>query len=461
MISFLLFIFSAFLLTFEGRLVVLILAGKSFRRCEQYFLGFAIGAFINALIFFLLTVSNIPINFPFVYLLHVVVISILLYVTYKNKLWFHFKSHSPIKIFESGGIRSAKNILMIFIALSMACKLFFSLGHALFVPSYYYDTLSQWNMRSRISYEDQKIAFDLNEDRGHSKPQYPILIHSLQIYFNQPQADWNDSRANASTLILSIFAFSAFVLILARITNPLFSLVTLGLFMMIPLVSLHLAQGYGDIHVIEYLMLGILCAIIYINSNRDYKSLIISAILISAASWVKMEGLIFGVIPFIFVYALYFFCKCKSKEIKSMISVPIVAFVLSILWPLLLITKGLPLSPHPGDFSIKWHTEAINLMSDAMFSYGSFGIFWFLVPVFIAFQIYKLIKSKSKCMRSTFVLIFGLITFVESIFIYLLTPNVQFLLNGQTFHRTMLIPLFIFILSIVLYLFKILKTENN
>ena len=454
MISFILFILSALLLMYEGKLIVLILAGQSFRKCEQYFIGFMLGVFVNALIFFLCIIFSLPINFVVIYITHILIVSALVFVVNKERLWFHFKPYGSLQIFESGGVINRRNILMVLVTVSIVCKLLFSLSHALFVPSYYYDTLSQWNTRAKISYEDRQIAFDLTEVRGHSKPQYPILVHSLQIYFNQPQADWNDHRANASTLLLSISAFAAFVLILARITSPLFSFVCLGLFMMIPLVPLHLSQGYGDIHVIEYLLVGILCTILYIKSKKDYRALIISALLVAASSWVKMDGLILGVIPFIFVFSFYFLYKCRSQDFKQMLHIPVIAFFLSILWPILLLIKGLPLSPHPEDLAIKLHTEAIIPIAEALFSYGSFGIFWFLVPIFIIFQIYEFSKSKSKCDESALVLLFGLIVFVESLVIFIFTPNVQYLLNGQTFSRTMLIPLFIMILSLVLFFYK-------
>lgn len=447
MISFLLFIGSALLLAYEGRMFISVFAGSKFTRIEQWFLGFAIGAFINVLIFFFLTVLGITLSFWIVYGLHLILIIVLQRC---------FKSvHCDNK--SLGLVLSCKKNRMctaftIFLAASITIKLLFAFSHALFLPSYYYDTLSQWNMRAKISYEDRAIAFDTEEVRGHSKPQYPILLHSLQIYFMQPQEEWSNSVANGGTLMFSITAFTAFALLLVRLASPFISLLTLALMLMIPLVPYHLGQGYGDVHVIEYVLLSVVLLLMARGKGSEGREgsegslLMLSALFIVAASWVKMDGLVFGVVPWLIIVSLYCFPRGKHLPLKPLLLLlPTV-----LLWPLLLFTKGLPLSPHPGDFAIQWHPEAIKPMLDAMFVQGSFGIFWYAVPVVLLIELIAIRKHWKKFMRELLVILFGLITLFEVLFIYLFTPNVQFLLNAQTFSRTMLIPLVLLIFGGVL-----------
>ena len=61
-LSLLLFGGVAFLLTFEGKLLLQLLTRGNLARSEVWTLGFPMGAFINVLLFFLCTLVNIPLT---------------------------------------------------------------------------------------------------------------------------------------------------------------------------------------------------------------------------------------------------------------------------------------------------------------------------------------------------------------------------------------------------------------
>ena len=50
-----------------------------------------------------------------------------------------------------------------------------------------------------------------------------------------------------------------------------------------------------------------------------------------------------------------------------------------------------------------------------------------------------------------FLLAWGVVVFAEFIFVYLFTPNVQFLLNAESYYRQMMIPASMLMLSVCVW----------
>lgn len=454
-LSFLFFFGSATLLTLEGMLLLRLFAERSLTFLERLSLGFPVGAFLNALLFFLLTLLKVPLEFWMVYGAHAVVFGGLVF--FERGTFKATNREAPLDgacpEFDRrarGKLSTGKKekLLLALLLLSLTVKIFFAFSHAVLLPTFYYDSLSQWNMRARISYEDRAIAFDLDEHRGMSKPQYPILLHALQITFMLPQGAWLDRVANSSTFLLTLSSFVAFFLLLKR-KGSFFALITLTALTMAPLLSIHLGQGYGDIHVIEYLLLSALLLSLFVEDTSHMSFLLLSALFVVAAAWVKQEGFFFGIVPWLLIVSGWCFWKGKKcRQVLRFGFVPVL--LLGIPWTLLLLARGLPLSPHGTGFLLEWHPEAIPHILEALFSYGSFGIFFYVLPVLLGMGLRDTLGRKKDALPSLLVLSWGLITFIETLFLYVFTPNVTFLLNNQTFHRTVLIPLLLLILGCAL-----------
>ena len=190
MISVFLFFGVAILLTAEGRLLCSLIAGTHLRRCEQWALGLPLGAFLNALLYFVYTVIGIPLTALTTFGGHLLILLFAGVFTMKMKMFSPDKSSTSLDSLnpkQGLGFRSLEksnlssrffSIFMFIFVLFITIKLFYGVTHAL-LPTYYYDSVSQWTMRAKISYLDHAIAFDTNELRGISKPQYPIFLHSI------------------------------------------------------------------------------------------------------------------------------------------------------------------------------------------------------------------------------------------------------------------------------------------
>jgi hypothetical protein len=452
MLSLFLFIGCALILFLEGRMVASLLAGQHLTAREKWALGFSLGAFINALIFFLFTILSVPLTFWTVFGAHGV-LTVSLALIGPGRVY----ASSMLSMTRPVGSKWRKALLAILL-FSIVIKLGYGASQALLYPSYYYDTISQWNMRAKISYEDQAIAFDRDELRGLSKPQYPILLHSLQIFFMLSQDEWHDTVANASTLLLSLSGLAAFLFVLSRRNGLFFGVLSLSLLMMIPLVAEHLRQGQGDIHMLTMLLLSAVLLLRY-HDDRAASVLLLSALFAAEAAWIKIEGFIFVVLPFLFIIGALFVQSSNVERRALVLRGMLPAFLAGGVWIAFLLFKELPLSPHGGgDVRFEWHGEALWEALRALFASGSFGVHWYAVVVALGFGFrFGRKKLLQQCVPELMICLWGFVMLLIALFIFLATPNVAFLLNAQTFSRTMLLPLSLFILGMVLLLQQILE----
>jgi hypothetical protein len=478
------------LLIVEGRLLMHLLARGNLTSLEEWSLGFPLGAFVNALLFFAFTVTGIPLTPIFVVGGHAL-IAIALFGLPRILPALRGASTSPFA-FAQGSTQHdvgnfqfpplLKKIIIAIIALSLGIKGVYGFTHAILLPTYYYDSLSQWNMRSRISFGERKIAFDETQVRGISKPQYPILLHSLQIAVMLPQnawlagsldtardklhlgEGWQDRLANAATFLLTCSSFLAFFLLLRRFTGNLFSLLTLGALFSIPLLSIHLVQGYGDLHVIEYLLLSALFLFFAFKVSKEVSPhassglsmtpafLMLSGLFAAAASWVKLEGFFFVLLPWVTLVAGLLFSALPRERLRQEWIALLPGIFLGSLWIFFLLASGSSIGPHSDDLSLGWHSQGIPLIVNALFLSGSFGIAWYALPLLLTFLLPGVLREWKMHRASLAILLWGAVTFFGTLAIYLLTPNIEFLLNNQTFHRTMLMPVVLFIVGTALLL---------
>ena len=461
MLSFLLFVAVFAVLLIEGRAMLILIAGKSLPHVLSWALGFPLGAFLNVLVFFVFTLFNIPLTLWFLFIAHSVLLAVLglfLQRLLQRGKILAAEAEKERDLLEVHLRPPLRKILFCVLLLSLAAKVGYGVSHAVVLPSFYFDSLSQWNMRAHVSFVDRSIAFDATEERGISKPQYPILLHSLQILFMLPQGEWKDMIANSATFLLTLTLYLGLFFLLKARSGSLAALFGLTLFLMLPLATMHLVQGYGDLPTLLTILLSAFFFVRF-TENRRRAELLVSALFIAASSWVKQEGLFFGVLPWLIVTTSWFLLKGGNRK-NDVLFGYVPAIVLGALWSVFLFTKGLPIGAHSGDFNFALHPEAIGPALQAMFSMGSFGIFFFVLPVVLILVLMRSLPKWKTFLSPLLILIWAVLTFLETLVVYLFTPNVNFLLNGQTFHRTMLIPLSLLILGLLLAASKILTRDN-
>ncbi len=431
------------LLLIEGERFLLLLCPESLTRSERWSLAFPFAALINALLFFLFLLLHIPLTLATIIPFHLLIILIILIMARH-----HSKNIPTAK--ESPQARRHLSIFMYVLSLVflflIAIKFMDAMAHAVLLPTFYYDSLMEWTMRAKTSYFLHAIDMIGDTYRNATpQPQFPILLHSLQILFMTAQGRWIDAVANGATFFLSVTSFVAFFFLLRRRIGGISALIGLWIILAIPLLTVQLGQGYADIHIVEYLLLS---AILFLRSSEESNTclLLLSGLLCAAAAWTKQEGFYFGLLPWM-LFAMLWIVRNRSfvRRISLHLLPPL---IIGSLWTLFILFRRMPLGPHDSDFSITWHPEGIPTLLQSLFTMGSFGIHWYIILLF-ALLAPVLLRCR---VHQTMLLIFawGGLMFFELLFVFLFTPNVRFLLSQQTFHRTALLPLSMLTLATLL-----------
>lgn len=410
-------------------------------------LALPLSAFLSAILVLLYTAANIPLSFATLLIGHLLVIAGLIFCIYKRSsvLMDLERPSSTPKISRS----NIEKFILAASAILIASVGIYSFSHAVLLPTAQFDSLTNWTMRSKISFDDKHMAFDPTEVRGMAKPQYPFLLHSLQITSNQGQPAWSDTAANAMPYLLSVTSFAALFLMIRKLRGTVQSAVATMSIIMIPLLSMHLAQGYGDISLLQYLLLSLACLGMWMDSTHARKNrwLVLSGIFVVASVWTKSEGLVFGLAPWCLTVALL--CGKNRASWKAASPAIIVALALSVPWPIFAWLKGLSLTPHSSDTIVQLHPEALTEAILGLFGRGSFGITWYALALLVPTVLIAGWKRHANIERSLLPLLaWGSVMFVEICVIYLATPNVRFLLNGESYYRQMMLPAAMLILAL-------------
>lgn len=440
--SFFAFLRITLLLLIEGAaLAVLLLPSGSW--LLPVALGLPIAAFVNVLVVFLFTVAGVSLSQMTLTGLHLLLTAGLIILVVRKDQWVMDLDRAK----EAAMTKPARIIFGVSLLL-IAVVIVYSFSHAVMLPTVQYDSTTNWTMRSQISFYDHAMAFDPTEVRGMAKPQYPFLFHALQITANQGQHAWNDTAANTILYLLSVSTFGALFLMIKRLRGSVHAAASLAAIVTIPLFGLHMAQGYGDLNLAQYLLLSLCCMGIWLQApkGKNWKWLLLSAVFVAASVWTKSEGVLFGLAPWILILILV---AIRSRSLRRPMRWPVLsAIVLSVPWPIFAWAKGLSLTPHSSDSLVGFRPEGVTEVFLGLFSRGSFGIVWYalalLVPaLLVSFK--RRDPSVERALSPT--LLWGLLLFLEILFIYLMTPNVRFLLNAESYYRQMMIPATMLILA--------------
>lgn len=430
------------ILIFEGTAVsALLLPTGSW--LLPFALSLPISALINVLLVFIWTVIGVPLHPLSLIGGHMVIlVGALLFLKQKSFLLLEQARlpHIPLQ--------GTKKILFIASGVLIAMNVAYSFTHAVLLPSNQYDSATNWTMRSKISFYDRAIAFDKTEDRGMAKPQYPFFFHALQITANQLLPRWSDTAANVILFALSVCTFSALFSILRMLRGKAHAILTIALLMGIPLLGMHMAQGYADLNLIQTLLLSMTCLAAWVESvhPRKQRWLTLSGIFAATAVWTKAEGLLFGLLPWVCTVAvLSTVMKVSWKDLQRPF---IVTILLAVPWPLFAVLYGLSLTPHSSDTIIAFHAEGVSEAFSGLMSRGSFGITWYALLFAIPMIVFAGWKKHAAILRTEVPLLLpGFMTFFGFLFVYLWTPNVRFLLNAESYYRQMMLPAALLLLA--------------
>ncbi len=396
------------------------------------FLLLPVGALLNAITILLLTWCDIPLSLTSILLGNGLIWTIFI-ISFKP----YFKTKSNIFTLHLTPQTNIGLLETVCIALLCAIALY-AITHTI-LPTFHYDSLVNWNMRSKLAYYRAEMIFE-NNGSLILKPYYPMLFHAIQVSAMQFASGWSDMVANGVHLVLAASLLGLVYVLLREHMSRQSSIVTFSLLLGLPLFSMHTGQSYADLPLIAYALVSLLFFHRFIRTVQRGNALL-SGLMVSACVWTKAEGLIFCLLPWLTMCGIYL---AHHREMIPSLRYPIgVAVSISALWVVFLWSHGYPLTPHGAtDSQLQFTWIAVLSLLEAMFVSGSFGVVW-----------YALIIGSWICIRERLyspTLTWGLLSLLGYIGVYLFTSNAEYLILGQSFDRQMLLPTTLLIASISL-----------
>lgn len=245
---------------------------------------------------------------------------------------------------------------------------------------------------------------------------------------------WVEPVANGVTLLL-VLSLLLYAYLLTR------NIYMLALIVGMPLFTMHTGQGYADLPLVGFALVSILLFEKYLQNQKPV-DLLLSGVMVSACVWTKTEGLFFCLLPWLCMNG---YVTWKQPALRREMFYPLLwTLTVSLLWPALAFINGYSLTPHATDLStfnsqLSTLLSALSTALSALFVSGSFGVAWYAIIVLMIVVIMQKKFSPT--------LLWGMLSLIGYLFVYLFTDNVQYLLNGQAFDRQMLLPAVLIIAS--------------
>ncbi len=432
------FLIAVAVLLLEGRFLAAIILRSRGEKVLAWTLGYPLGALLNTGVFFVFNQVHIPWNLGTIGGMHLILLALLsLLILRQPKDGFSLKQSDPIAIHP---FLFAFSIAIVAVVVGSAAL------HALTIPSINWDVFTNWAMRAKISFYAGRFVTE-----NVTQPQYPVLLHSLEM-LPMYGAGFVDQLTKAMSLVLSLSGLGAlFVLAMARVGKR-GAIVTLAFLCAIPFAFEHLRQGYADIHWTMFALLSAITLDMAVEEN-DRRVLMLSAILIVAAGWTKLDGLYFGVAPWL---ATILFLAVRAKSFAFYRWPVGLCILLSVLWPLHVLLSGDIVSPHHTVLEL--HIDALGELLLSLFMRGTFGLYWWAIVAICVVAALQKTTRHLLCWQPSS--LFGKFSALGIVLTYLFTSEVKGLLQGDNFSRVMLGATMILTLAMTLFLLRHSKKER-
>ncbi len=417
---------------------------RLFGSVERAALAFALGVGTVGFYLFYLGIARIPFSFITVTAIGWPFILIAPFRFFRRKR----PRTAPFRLRFPSGFTKAQKAAAALIVLLLAAKFSFALFHAVFTPTYFDDSVANYNFKPQVFYHTGSIVPDPDSPwfMGGYRPAYPQGIPLFKVWVTTWTGGWSDAAANLLSpliwLCLGIVAGKTF-----REFLPVFpALVFVYFLLSSPLLAFHAGFAYLDIVCAFFLFAGIALLNRWFRGRK--RGLLLAAGLVLAVGLsVKDEMLalvLAGVLPPFALFQLLRRPRAREWATEAALFLGAI-FVVNIPWFATKAALGLALGPRPDERAIQFHPEAFGYLSRYLFHTANYNIIW---PVLIAAGVCALPRILKTPARYPALSLAGALAITLGLFIF--TPFFEFLKIGTTINRAMLIilPLAVYYLAL-------------
>lgn len=382
-------------------------------------LSFFIGCGILTMILFLASIFGIAWSGLMVSLISIGSAGLFLTVIFKQKKVFPTMRKSFFKL-------TVVDWLLVFLILANILTIAYL---AVNKPVVNWDAWANWSLRAKVFYFEKGVPLNPSHPYylgrgGHIN--YPLHIPIFEAWIYSVLGQWDDQSVKIVfplyTVLFALFVYALIRPAVDRTTALIFCL----LFTLLPFAAYHSFSEYADLPTGLYLGLAVACAWLFMQTRQN-GFIITSSLLLGMSAWVKNEGLILSGVALAVLF-IYF----RKHALKVLL--PAVLFITPWLVFKKIFNLGISnLSPDAGGFVINFHEEAIGIFAAEIFRVENFGLLWIALLFILIFH-----RAEIKKLRLTIFLVLVATFILAYACIYVLTDNIQFVLNGIVVNRNLL-----------------------
>lgn len=346
----------------------------------------------------------------------------------------------------------------------ICAKLLFALFETMIKPVVGVDAFANWSLRAKVFFVNGGLVLDRLDPffLGGGATFYPLHLPLLETYLLNALGYWNDQLFKIIFWLFLISFLAIFYFSLRRSTNRLIALLGVYLLCTLPLLLYHATIEYADFPLAVYFSAAALLLLNYFSSaERPY--LFLSALLGGIGCWTKSEGLPLLLISLAVIFLYHYLTQKKLFSAVQDLAIYFgLAMVFKLPWSIINVIYHVPKNIYQR---IEWEQALANLprlpiigeyFYSRMLFYGNWNIAWFVFIVVLILSYHSWRQP-----RSFYALVFIFLFLAAIAFMYYLTANYTWLLDGTTLNRNTLLIMPLVIYYIVINLPTLLNPNSD
>lgn len=448
MIDYIKLLLALLLPIFAGYVVTCFIAPKkdAVSEIERLALSYLIGCGIFTLLIFMLGAIGIALTLLNICIASAVVLAAPVVIAARNKalaLDLRSMRFERLKWYEA--------VISILILLRVAFVLF----ENLIKPVISVDAFANWSLRAKVFFFDSGLSTVVRDSylAGGGQTFYPINIPLMETWIAKALGYWNDELFKIIFGLFLISLLTVFYCSVRRFASRPVSLFSTYLLTTLPLLVHHATIEYADLPLCAYFICSVLFLLNYFESN-DERHLYFSSLLAGIGAWTKSEGMPLLLIN-LFVLCVHLIRTNKDARTLSncLLKYLLIGLVFKIPWSVFNVYHHIPKNvwqkiEYTKAFENLYRIPVIiQYFYQKLFFYGNWNIAWFVFAVALIFSFKELLKT-----RYLYSLMMIILVMSAFAFLYYITPSYQWLLDGTTLNRNVLVimPLVIYFISLSL-----------
>ncbi len=332
------------------------------------------------------------------------------------------------------GVSLKKKIVAAVICLMVVVKIVYLIFMVSTIPTVFWDSQSLWNYKAKMLYYGagaEKVFF------GGPNAYYPLNLPIMRAWISYVVGHWSETFVNLHSVVLFLCLIGLVFLTVARKNGPIIGLIFAYIVSSLPILVTNTFSGYADMAVAYYFLASGVMLYHWRRTGRG-TMLAMAGILASVAMFTKNEGI--GIVfPSLFAALACGLYRAKRswRYFGGMLSLFVISSCL--IWGWLIKSGALSMVVEISGLKggkVAVHGEGVKPLLQQMFLDGNYNIFWAGVLLILLFR-WRLIFS-SEAIDFLLPAAFALVLIL---YIFLFTDNVQWLLNGTTINRTVLLTI--------------------